>query len=132
MTHFVFLDTHERVLGVAVNTTPEKADVIAAHLTQKRIDDEGYIDRWATVQAREIEAYESAPVKVGDKVSGRVANTLPKGSAIVRVGGPHGTGHLFDGALLRGVVGYIRTDLTAGPVDEDARFEILHIGGTTH
>lgn len=129
MTHFIFLDERERPLGVAVNTTREKADTIAAHLTEQRERDEGYNPRSAAVTTREIQAYDSSPVKIGDKVSGRVANTLPKGSSIVCVGTTRVTVDRWPHALLRGVVGYIQVDHTEGPVEEDARFEVMHIGG---
>jgi hypothetical protein len=127
MPHFVLLDESGKVLGAAVNTTREKADTIAAHLTDQR-EGEGYVPRYAIVHAKEVQAYDPQPVKVGNKVSGAVANTLPRGSAIVCVGGPHVTTGRLPHALLRGVVGYIQVDHTEGPVDEDARFEILHIG----
>jgi hypothetical protein len=115
-----------------VNTTREQADTIAAHLTDKRVTEEGYVPTYALVHAEEVKAFDPQPVKVGDVVSGAVANTLPKGSSIVCVGTNHITlTKRMPSALLRGADGYIHPDLDPGegPVDNDARFEILHIGG---
>jgi hypothetical protein len=126
MAHYVFTADDDgtvptyKILAVAMNIDEDEAVRISGELAQVH----------GPVTATPVQAYVPRPVKVGDRVSGAVANTLPRGSAIVCVGTPHGTTGRSPHALIRGDGGYIQPDHTEVPVDENARFEILHVGKT--
>lgn len=110
------------IIGGSVDMDADTADRVADVLTDKTGE---------PVQAREVPVFTSQPVQEGDIISGRTANTLPRGTAIARVARIDGVPVKVSSALLRLRGGWVSGhdgDCPGREINEDARYEVLFLG----
>jgi hypothetical protein len=125
VAHFVYTSPGPAgpyILGTSIDIDEESANRIVVDLEHKVGE---------KVTAHQVPAYTPQPIQVGNIVSGKTADTLPKGTGIVRVSTADGAQVRPSGCLVRTPSGWVSgatDEPVPGPIDGGSRYRVLHIG----